>query len=134
MGKSKKASGSSSVWGVVYILGSLAFDGVTAGFQKKLQSDMSKLNLKPKPYDFMFYTNAAMFATALVISAFLGDLFAGFYFCLRHPTIFSKIIQFSSCSAIGQSFIFYTLAKYVLSCLCFFVGIDWCTVTKSLTF
>jgi UDP-galactose transporter B1 len=113
MGKKKSGGESgSSVMGVVYIVGSLVFDGITAGFQKRLQRDMSQVDLQPKPYDFMFWTNLFMCATAIVIALVLGELTSGAAFCAANPEIFSKIVQFSACSAIGQSFIFYTLAHF----------------------
>jgi UDP-galactose transporter B1 len=52
MGK-KKGGSPSSTMGVVYIILSLALDGVTAGFQKRLKTETAKVGVKPKPYDFM---------------------------------------------------------------------------------
>lgn len=112
MGKKKGKNDSSSSMGVFYIIMALVFDGVTAGYQKRLQRDMARVGVKPKPYDFMFWTNLFMGATAIVIAVFTTELFSGWAFCVKHPLIFSKIIQFSLCSAIGQSFIFYTLAHF----------------------
>ena len=112
MGKKKSASEApSTLGGVMYILLSLTFDGVTAGYQKRLQKDMlEKVGSQPKPYDFMFWTNVFVGATALVVGA--TELLSGWEFCWENPEILSKILQFSVCSAIGQSFIFYTLATF----------------------
>eukprot|EP00977_Amphora_coffeiformis_P025440 scaffold19791_cov142-Amphora_coffeaeformis.AAC.4 len=112
MGKKKAKNAESSIMGVVYITLALVFDGVTAGYQKRLQRDMAEIGVKPKPYDFMFWTNLFMCGTALAIALVNMELFSGWAFCVANPEIFSKIIQFSVCSAIGQSFIFYTLANF----------------------
>lgn len=112
MGKKKGKDAGSSVMGVAYITLALILDGVTAGYQKRLQRDMADIGVKPKPYDFMFWTNLFMCGTALMISLGNMELFSGWAFCVANPEIFSKIVQFSICSAIGQSFIFYTLANF----------------------
>lgn len=111
MGK-KKDGGQSSLMGVVYIVLSLLLDGVTAGFQKRLKTETAKVNVKPKPYDFMFWTNLFMCLTATVIALGLGELTSGAAFCVDNPEILSKIIKFAVCSAVGQSFIFYTIANF----------------------
>lgn len=112
MGKKKSSSGdSSSLLGVFYIALSLTFDGVTAGYQKRLQKDMlEQVGAQPKPYEFMFWTNVFMAATATMIG--ITELASGWEFCTENPEIRSKIFQFAMCSAIGQSFIFYTLATF----------------------
>ena len=112
MGKKKGGGSASSTMGVVYIVLSLALDGVTAGFQKRLKTETAKVGVKPKPYDFMFWTNLFMCLTAAVIALGLGEMNSGVAFCLGNPEIMSKIIKFAICSAVGQSFIFYTIANF----------------------
>mmetsp|Transcript_33869 Transcript_33869/g.81889 ORF Transcript_33869/g.81889 Transcript_33869/m.81889 type:complete len:390 (-) Transcript_33869:1869-3038(-) len=112
MGKKKGGSSSNSMMGVAYIVGSLVLDGVTAGFQKKLKAETAKAGVKPKPYDFMFWTNFYMCLTALVISGALNEIGSGLAYCTANPEIFNKIIKFAVCSAVGQSFIFYTIANF----------------------
>lgn len=108
----KKASGSSSLMGVAYILLSLVLDGVTAGFQKRLKTEAAKVGVKPKPYDYMFWTNLFMCLTAAVIAGGLGELQSGLAFLQANPEILSKVGKFALCSAVGQSFIFYTIANF----------------------
>lgn len=108
----KKKGGESSSMGVVFIVLSLVLDGVTAGFQKRLKSETAKVGVKPKPYDFMFYTNLFMCLTAMVIAGGLGEVQTGLAFCASNPEVLSKIIKFALCSAVGQSFIFYTIANF----------------------
>ena len=112
MGKKKGSGAPSSTMGVVYIVLSLVLDGVTAGFQKRLKTDTAAAGVKPKPYDFMFWTNLFMCITAVVIAGGLGELTSGMAFCSANPEIYSKIIKFAICSAVGQSFIFYTIANF----------------------
>jgi solute carrier family 35 (UDP-galactose transporter), member B1 len=112
MGKKKGGGSSSSMMGVAYIIMSLVLDGVTAGFQKRLKAETAKAGVKPKPYDFMFWTNWYMCITAVVISVALGEIAPGLAFCTANPEVYSKIIKFALCSAVGQSFIFYTIANF----------------------
>lgn len=112
MGKKKGSGSSSSMMGVAYIILSLVLDGVTAGFQKRLKAETAKAGVKPKPYDFMFWTNLFMCLTAVVISGALNEVGPGLAFCTANPEIFEKIIKFAICSAVGQSFIFYTIANF----------------------
>lgn len=98
--------------GVFYICLSLALDGVTAGFQKRLKTETKKVGISPKPYDFMFWTNFFMCLTAVVIAGVLGEISSGGAFLLANPEIMSKIGRFAVCSAVGQSFIFYTIANF----------------------
>lgn len=109
-GSKKSQEEQDSLLGVIYILLSLILGGVTGGFQKRLQRDTA--DNPPKPYDFMFWTNLFMCATAFIIAFVLGELTSGTAYCMRNPEILSKILQFSACSAVGQSFIFYTLAHF----------------------
>jgi len=80
--------------------------------QSRIKEKTKALNIKLKPYDFMFWTNLFMSGIALVIATALGELHTGFDFCVKNPVILNKIIKFAVCSAIGQSFIFYTIANF----------------------
>lgn len=113
MGKKKSSSGGdNSFMGVFYIIMSLVLDGVTAGFQKKLKTETKKIGVAPKPYDFMFWTNLFMCLTAVVIAGILGEISSGVSYLVANPEILSKIARFAVCSAVGQSFIFYTIANF----------------------
>jgi solute carrier family 35 (UDP-galactose transporter), member B1 len=112
MGKKKGSGSSSSTMGVVYIVLSLVLDGVTAGFQKRLKTETAKVGVKPKPYDFMFWTNLFMCLTATVVAGVLGEIGSGISYMTANPEILSQIIRFAICSAVGQSFIFYTIANF----------------------
>jgi len=112
MGKKKGGASSNSMVGVGYIILSLVLDGVTAGFQKQLKTETAKAGVKPKPYDFMFWTNLYMCLTAIIVAVGLNEVGPGLAYCTANPEIFSKIVKFAICSAVGQSFIFYTIANF----------------------
>jgi len=112
MGNKKKSGPPSSVLGLSFIILSLTCDGITGGFQDKLKIKAKEKGVKPKPYDFMFWTNIFMALTAAVVAAFLGELVSGYTFCINNPEILSKILKFALCSAVGQSFIFYTISNF----------------------
>ena len=108
----KKSSGESSQLGVVFILLALCMDGVTGGVQKRLLANMKSHSIQPRPYDFMLWTNLFMCVFGVMISLTLGDFASGMNYCSENPEVFSLIWRFSLCSAIGQSFIFYTVARF----------------------
>jgi len=112
MGKKKGGSQTNSALGVFYIVLSLAMDGVTAGFQKKLKVETAKVGVEPKPYDFMFYTNLFMLLTALPIALGTGQLFGGSAYLIANPEIMTKVMKFAAFSAFVQSFIFYTISHF----------------------
>lgn len=111
-GSKRKSGQNDTLLGVVYIVLSLIMGGVVGGFQKRLQRDMAALSIQPKPYDYMYWTNLFMCVVALVVSLFLGDLRDGIAYCYINPEILWKILQFSACSAIGQTFVFYLVAEF----------------------
>ena len=117
MGKKKSnasiaSSPPSSSLGILFIILSLVMDGVTAGVQKRLKREAMDSGSKPKSYDFMFWTNMYMMLTGLVVSTVIGDLSSGWIYCTENPEIWNLIVKFSLCSALGQSFIFFTIANF----------------------
>mmetsp|Transcript_10503 Transcript_10503/g.23631 ORF Transcript_10503/g.23631 Transcript_10503/m.23631 type:complete len:332 (+) Transcript_10503:46-1041(+) len=102
----------SSLLGVAYICGSLAWDGVTGGFQSRLQEECKSVGVKPKAYDFMFWTNLFMTILAVLVSLATGEAFTGSRFILSNPTIMNKVLLFAACSAAGQSFIFFMISNF----------------------
>ena len=111
MGKKSSGPASSSL-GIAFIALSLACDGITGGVQNRLKQKSKALGVTAKPYDFMFWTNLYMAITAGVFAVALGELAPGIRFCTENPVIFEKILKFALCSAVGQSFIFYTIANF----------------------
>merc|ERR1711920_137269 len=60
----------------------------------------------------MFWTNFFMMALAVVMGFCLGEFTSGVAFIVANPVILTKILLFAACSALGQSFIFFTIATY----------------------
>lgn len=112
MSKKKSSTSESTPLGVVFILLALVMDGITGGVQKRLLADMKRVQVTPQPYDLMTYTNLFMMLFAILISFVLGEFTQGIKYCSSNPKVFSLIWKFSMCSAIGQSFIFYTVARF----------------------
>jgi UDP-galactose transporter B1 len=109
----KKSSGkSSSMLGIAFVVASLVCDGVTGGIQKRLKAISKARGVEAKPYDLMFWTNLFMAITAAVIALGLQEFTTGIAYCMNNPVILNKILKFAACSAVGQSFIFYTIANF----------------------
>ena len=108
----KKTGPASSQLGIAFIALSLACDGLTGGLQDRLKKKSKEVGVIAKPYDLMFWTNLFMGITAIVVALVLGDATTGFKFCVENPVILEKILKFAICSAIGQSFIFYTISEF----------------------
>ena len=87
-------------------------DRITGGIQKYLLKNINVSGSKPKPYDFMLFTNFYMMIVAVVISLLTYDFGSGIQYCTSNPEIVPMILKFSLYSAIGQSFIFYTIAHF----------------------
>ena len=116
LGLSKAKGGNgmshSSTLGVVFILASLVMDGITGGLQKRLKVESQDVGHSLKGFEFMFYTNMYMFWVALCVANLNGDLVNGIAYCLKDSNICKLILKFCLCSAVGQSFIFYTIASF----------------------
>ena len=108
----KSDSSDSSTLGVIFILLALVMDGITGGVQKRLLAEMKRNKINLQPYDMMTFTNLFMMVFALLTSVVLGEFTKGMTYCSHNPEVFTLIWKFSLCSAIGQSFIFYTVARF----------------------
>ena len=53
-----------------------------------------------------------MLLTACAFALGRGEIARGLSFCMENPEIWGKILRFGVCSAIGQSFIFFTIAHF----------------------
>ena len=108
----KKNEVADSALGIFFIVLSLLCSGVVGGVQKRLLNDLKQVNVTPQPYDLMTYTNAWMTAFALVIAVATGEFNSGWAYCVRNPKVLALAWKFAACSAIGQSFVFYTVARF----------------------
>jgi len=111
--KSKgSGGGGSTLVGIAYVSASLALDGCTGGVQSRLKATCKELGKPQKPYDFMFWTNFFMMALAVMVAFAAGEVTPGVAFIAKNPVILTKILLFAACSAVGQSFIFFTIATF----------------------
>lgn len=111
--KEKKSDSASTAIGVAYVCASLALDGCTGGVQKKLQKDVAaKTGTKVKPYEMMFWTNLFMMLVAMMGAVGLGEVQPAMAFVVANPMLLNKVLLFAACSAMGQAFIFFTLATF----------------------
>mmetsp|Transcript_20738 Transcript_20738/g.47899 ORF Transcript_20738/g.47899 Transcript_20738/m.47899 type:complete len:199 (+) Transcript_20738:721-1317(+) len=108
----KESDGRSSSLGVFFILLSLVMDGITAGIQKRLKSDMTLVGVTPKPFEFMLFTNISMMCIAFVLALSLHEFSNGWHFVVEHVSFVGKVVAFCLCSAVGQSFVFYTVVHF----------------------
>jgi len=125
--KSKATTGNLS-WGLILLSINLLFDGLTNSTQDYINGSfapytgsqmMCAQNLMSTllTTSFLFlspYLAATGFGHYVGISPIQGgdELSAALAFLQRHPTVTTDILLFAACGAIGQVFIFYTLAKF----------------------
>ena len=112
MDKSEGGESQSTPMGLVFIVLSLIMDGITGGVQKYILEDVSASGSKLKSYDLMLFTNFYMMIIAIVMSIITRDFISGISYCASNPEIVPMLVHFSLCSALGQSFIYYTIAHF----------------------
>jgi UDP-galactose transporter B1 len=102
-----KGGGGSSLYGLACIILSLILDGIIGGTQKQVQKSLADY-----PFDIMAMTNVFMMLVGAVAAVAFGELVPGLEYLQANPDIQPKILSFALCSAIGQCFIFYTVANF----------------------
>eukprot|EP00670_Eutreptiella_braarudii_P027720 CAMPEP_0174385158 /NCGR_PEP_ID=MMETSP0811_2-20130205/126407_1 /TAXON_ID=73025 ORGANISM="Eutreptiella gymnastica-like, Strain CCMP1594" /NCGR_SAMPLE_ID=MMETSP0811_2 /ASSEMBLY_ACC=CAM_ASM_000667 /LENGTH=324 /DNA_ID=CAMNT_0015539375 /DNA_START=43 /DNA_END=1017 /DNA_ORIENTATION=- len=112
LAKKSKPGAPSSLWGILFLVGSLVCDGVVGGEQRKLKAKMQSVGLKERNFEMQFYTNFYMGITALGFAVALQEALPGLRFCLANPEVFMAIGKFAVCSAAGQGFIFFTISTF----------------------
>ena len=104
---SKNAGSNSSMFGVMLMLGYLAFDGFTSTFQDKLFKGYQMTIFNQIMYVQAF---SAGFSTLGLISA--GQLGDAISFVMRHPDALGSILTLSAAATMGQLFISHTIKTY----------------------
>ena len=112
MSKGSKKGGGDSMMGVAFIVASLACDGFTASMQHRIKNQSKASKIRVEGFDMMFSTNVVMAVVAFVVAFAMGEIAPGIAYCTANPDILSKVIKFAVCSALGQSFIFYTISNF----------------------
>jgi UDP-galactose transporter B1 len=116
-GQEKKGGATDSTYGMLLIFASLVFDAVTSGLQDSAKAKTKKLNpgiekAEPTMFESMFYTNLSGSVVALALGAVAGQIGQGIGFCSAHPEVMTAILFYSLASAMGQLFIYYTIAEF----------------------
>merc|ERR1711957_608542 len=101
-----------STKGLLLILLALGCDGLVGGVQRRMKKDLKEKGLKEKPYDMMFWTNFYMMVAAFVFAAVKSEVGPGFSFLKANPGLYSQIVKYAFCGAMGQACIFYTIANF----------------------
>lgn len=91
---------------------SLAMDGITGAIQERMKTDY-----QTRSGHMMFKMNMWSTIYLAIATIATGEIWKFHSFILRHPTLIYDISLFASLSAIGQLFIFLTVAEFgPLSC------------------
>lgn len=103
-------SGSDSVigFGEFLLIVSLTLDGFTGAFQEKMRSE----TYKTTEHNMMFNMNKWSCVALFVIIIFSGEYSRFWEFQAKYPQVWSMILVFSMCSAVGQHFIFVTVVTF----------------------
>lgn len=103
------SSSSDTIIGIVLLLSSLFLDGLTNATQDQLFKKHKKLS----GVHLMIYLNLVSLGLTFVYSTvFTNQLNESMKFIHTHPIILKEVLLYGLCGAIGQLFIFYTLAKF----------------------
>lgn len=93
--------------GELLLILSLTMDGFTGAVQERMKADH-----QTKSVHMMYKMNLWSTFYLLVICVGTGEVFEFYSFVQRHPSIINDLILFSTTSAIGQLFIFLTVAGF----------------------
>ena len=63
-------------------------------------------------HESMFWTNWSGFLVAALLCLLTGQATEGTAFCTRHPEVLNAILIYSVASAVGQTFIYYTITQF----------------------
>ncbi|KAI0902396.1 UAA transporter [Annulohypoxylon nitens] len=129
-GKARKSSGNggNSVWGLLLLGVNLLFDGLTNSTQDYIFGAFQPYS-GPQMMCANNLMSTAVTAAYLVLSPWLvhtgvgewlgmdvaggaGELEAALAFMRRHPGVWTDVLGFAACGAVGQVFIFYTLSTF----------------------
>lgn len=110
--KPSKSGQANEMMGLACILLSLVGDGLTGYAQGLCKNKMKSAALKENAHESMFFTNLYMAVVCAGMAAYFGQLDSGIKFCQNNPKVLGDIVRFCVCSAVGQVFIFFTIANF----------------------
>lgn len=106
----KKVSNTSDGWigfGEILLLVSLTCDGLTGAVQDRMRAEHHV-----QSHHMMFNMNLWSIGILAISLLTTGEVFQFVSFCERYPYVLFHILSFSLASAIGQNFIFMTVANF----------------------
>ncbi|XP_068743980.1 solute carrier family 35 member B1-like isoform X1 [Montipora capricornis] len=107
----KKVTADSSSWllgfGEILLLVSLTFDGLTGAVQERMRAEH-----QVQSHHMMFNMNLWSIGILAITLLTSGEVFQFVSFCQRFPHVLLHILTFSLASAVGQNFIFMTVANF----------------------
>ncbi|CAE8718003.1 unnamed protein product, partial [Polarella glacialis] len=112
LARTSRSSPADSAAGALFIVASLCIDGLTGGLQQRMLQSSKADGVQLRPYVLMLWTNVYQALSALAVAALLCELGPAVSFLQREPLVLSLVLKLSICSALGQSFIFYTIAEF----------------------
>lgn len=115
--KPKKSTASDEeknvLWGMCLLLVNLLFDGLTNTIQDDIFATAPKGRVSgPQMMAALNSLSSVLTSAYLVLNPWSTELGDAISFMRDHPAIGVDILGFAFCGAIGQVFIFYTLAKF----------------------
>ncbi|XP_022709814.1 solute carrier family 35 member B1-like [Varroa jacobsoni] len=96
-----------SFFGNMLLAVSLALDGLLAATQ-----DRMKQNFQTKSLHMMFHLNLVSIIFLTICVAYTGELPAFAAFLQKYPQLYGEVFLFAVCSAVGQIFIYSTVAEF----------------------
>lgn len=107
----KKVMANSSSWvlgfGEILLLVSLTCDGLTGAVQERMRAEH-----QVQSHHMMFNMNLWSIGILAITLLTSGEVFQFVSFCQRFPHVLLHILTFSLASAVGQNFIFMTVANF----------------------
>ncbi|XP_046846944.1 solute carrier family 35 member B1-like [Xenia sp. Carnegie-2017] len=94
-------------FGEILLLVSLTLDGMTGATQDKMRTEHHI-----KSHHMMQKINICSFLILGTGIVFTGEIWKSIAFCQRHPSVLPNMLSFSIASALGQNFIFITVATF----------------------
>ncbi|KAJ1968648.1 UDP-galactose transporter [Dimargaris xerosporica] len=106
----RNAVASSSVYGLLLVLVNLLMDGVTNSTQDQIFHEFREVTGQ----HMMLFMNllGALLMALWLLSPWNPELQQAMAFAVAFPQVWEDILLFSLCGALGQCFIFYTLARF----------------------
>lgn len=101
------AAAPTSSLGIALLLLSLFCDGITGPLQERLVA-----RRQPSTHQLMLWQNACACAWLLVALGVSGEGAEALRFVARYPAVLTNVMLFSTVSALGQNFIFYTVRHF----------------------